>query len=52
LTTGGTLANVHHGTYAELDHMGVGDICALTVEAYFAAPKRLYLPQDELDLTP
>jgi hypothetical protein len=41
LTTGGTLTNVHHGTYAELDHKGVGDIWTLKVEAHFAAPKRL-----------
>ena len=33
--------SMHHGTSADLDHRGVGDIWTLTVEAYFAAPKRL-----------
>ena len=32
---------MHHGDYADLGHRGVGDICTLTVEEYFAAPKRL-----------
>jgi len=29
----------HHGTYADLDHRGVGDIWTLTVEEYRAASK-------------
>ena len=32
---------MHHGTYADLDQRGVGDIWTLTVEEYLAAPKRL-----------
>ena len=32
--------NMHHGTSADLDHRGVGDIWTLTVEEYLAAPKR------------
>jgi omega-6 fatty acid desaturase (delta-12 desaturase) len=31
---------VHHGTYANLDHRGIGDIWTLTVEEYLAASKR------------
>ena len=30
---------VHHGTYADLDHRGVGDIWTLTVQEYLAAPR-------------
>ena len=32
--------NLHHGTPADLDHRGVGDIWTLTVEVYLAAQKR------------
>jgi acyl-lipid omega-6 desaturase (Delta-12 desaturase) len=31
---------VHHGTYADLDHRGVGDIWTLTVAEYTAASKK------------
>lgn len=31
---------VHHGTYADLDHRGVGDIWILTVEEYRAASRK------------
>jgi len=34
---------VHHGTYADLDHRGVGDIWTLTVEEYRAASRRIQL---------
>lgn len=36
--------NIHHATYADLDHRGVGDIWTLTREEYLAAPrpKRLW----------
>ncbi len=30
---------VHHGTYADLDHRGVGDIWTLTVEEYLASSR-------------
>ena len=30
---------VHHGTYADLDHRGVGDIWTLTVDEYLASSK-------------
>jgi omega-6 fatty acid desaturase (delta-12 desaturase) len=30
---------IHHGTYADLDHRGVGDIWTLTVEEYCAASR-------------
>lgn len=30
---------IHHGTYADLDHRGVGDIWTLTVEEYKAASR-------------
>ena len=33
--------NVHHGTYADLDHRGVDNVWTLTVEAHLAAPKQL-----------
>ena len=56
MNSGGTLHSEQHGTHQEVDHRGVGDICTLTVEEYFAAAKRLverfYLLQDELVLTP
>ena len=35
--------NTHHGTYADLDHRGFGDIWTLTVEEYLAAPRRIRL---------
>lgn len=31
--------NIHHATYADLDHRGVGDIRTLTREEYLAAPR-------------
>lgn len=31
---------IHHGTYANLDHRGVGDIWTLTVDEYEAASRR------------
>ena len=34
---------VHHGTYADLDHRGVGDIWTLTTEEYWAASRRMRL---------
>ncbi len=34
---------VHHGTYADLDHRGVGDIWTLTVEEYQAASRKTRL---------
>ncbi|MBI5665309.1 MAG: fatty acid desaturase [Nitrospirae bacterium] len=34
---------VHHGTYADLDHRGVGDIWTLTVDEYRAASRRTQL---------
>jgi omega-6 fatty acid desaturase (delta-12 desaturase) len=34
---------VHHGTYADLDHRGVGDIWTLTVAEYHALSKRMQL---------
>jgi acyl-lipid omega-6 desaturase (Delta-12 desaturase) len=34
---------VHHGTYADLDHRGVGDIWTLTVEEYQAASRMMQL---------
>jgi acyl-lipid omega-6 desaturase (Delta-12 desaturase) len=34
---------VHHGTYADLDHRGVGDIWTLTVEEYEASSRRMQL---------
>jgi omega-6 fatty acid desaturase (delta-12 desaturase) len=34
---------VHHGTYADLDHRGVGDIWTLTVEEYRAASRGVRL---------
>jgi len=34
---------VHHGTYADLDRRGVGDIWTLTVEEYRASSKRMQL---------
>jgi omega-6 fatty acid desaturase (delta-12 desaturase) len=32
---------VHHGTYADLDHRGVGDIWTLTVEEYLASSRMM-----------
>ena len=34
---------VHHGTYADLDHRGVGDIWTLTIEEYRAASRMMRL---------
>jgi acyl-lipid omega-6 desaturase (Delta-12 desaturase) len=34
---------IHHGTYANLDHRGVGDIWTLTVDEYLAASRRVRL---------
>jgi acyl-lipid omega-6 desaturase (Delta-12 desaturase) len=34
---------VHHGTYADLDHRGVGDIWTLTVEEYLASSRMMQL---------
>jgi omega-6 fatty acid desaturase (delta-12 desaturase) len=34
---------VHHGTYADLDQRGVGDIWTLTVEEYLALPRKTQL---------
>ncbi|MBI5057788.1 MAG: fatty acid desaturase [Nitrospirae bacterium] len=34
---------VHHGTYADLDHRGVGDIWTLTVDEYLAESRRKQL---------
>ena len=34
---------VHHGTYADLDHRGVGDIWTLTVEEYRSASRMMRL---------
>lgn len=31
--------NVHHNTYADLDHRGVGDVWTLTVEEYLKLPR-------------
>jgi omega-6 fatty acid desaturase (delta-12 desaturase) len=32
---------IHHGSYADLDHRGVGDIWTLTVEEYRASSRRM-----------
>lgn len=34
---------IHHGTYADLDHRGVGDIWTLTAEEYWAASRQMRL---------
>ena len=34
---------IHHGTYADLDHRGVGDIWTLTVEEYLASSRKTQL---------
>lgn len=35
--------NIHHNTYADLDHRGVGDVWTLTVEEYLKQPSRMKL---------
>lgn len=34
---------VHHGSYADLDRRGVGDVWTLTVEEYLASPRKTQL---------
>ena len=33
--------NIHHNTYADLDHRGIGDVWTLTVDEYLKLPTRM-----------